>query len=215
MSHRRITAVALGSALAASLALPASAAAASENRLGNRSLAAVLTSDGNTFDRNWNDYDIVTEAVLAVIANDSDGNSPVRLLADGSVALTAFVPSDLAFRNLVQSLTGKRLDTEQKVFAAAAGLGLETVEAVLLYHVIPGATITKAMAVKANGANLTTALGSTVGVRVYNRAVPVIELRDKDMNAANAFVNPFATDLNKGNRQIAHGITAVLRPVDL
>ena len=71
------------------------------------------------------------------------------------------------------------------------------------------------MAVKANGANLTTALGSTVGVRVYNRAVPVIELRDKDMNAANAFVNPFATDLNKGNRQIAHGITAVLRPVDL
>ena len=32
--------------------------------LGDRSLAAVLTSDGNRFDRNWYDYDIVTEAVL-------------------------------------------------------------------------------------------------------------------------------------------------------
>ena len=37
--------------------------------LGDRSLAAVLTSDGNQFDRNWHDYDIVTEAVLAVLAS--------------------------------------------------------------------------------------------------------------------------------------------------
>lgn len=216
MSHRRTTtAVALGLALTACLAAPSSASAASDNRLGTRSLAAVLTSDGNTFDRNWNDYDIVTEAVLAVIAADTDRNSPVRLLADGRVALTAFVPTDLAFRNLVQALTGKRLADESDVFSAVASLGLDTVEDVLLHHVIPGATITKAGAVKANGAQLTTALGATIGVLVYNRAVPIIELRDKDPNAVNAFVNPHATDVNKGNRQIAHGVTAVLRPWNL
>ena len=34
---------------------------------GTRSLADVLLSDGDRFDRNWNDYDILTEAVLAVL----------------------------------------------------------------------------------------------------------------------------------------------------
>ncbi len=50
---------------------------------GHRSLAAVLTADGNRFDRNWQDYDIVTEAVLAVLAAKPD--SPVGLLTKGNV----------------------------------------------------------------------------------------------------------------------------------
>ena len=71
------------------------------------------------------------------------------------------------------------------------------------------------MAVKSNNATLTTALGATLNVTVYNRAVPIIELRDKDSNAVNAFVNPYKLDINRGNKQVAHGITAVLRPMDL
>ena len=35
---------------------------------GHRSLAKLLTSDGNTFDKNKHDFDIVTQAVLAVLA---------------------------------------------------------------------------------------------------------------------------------------------------
>ena len=85
----------------------------------------------------------------------------------------------------------------------------------LLYHVVPGATITKKAAVKANGAVLTTAQGGTFTVRVYNRHVPIIELRDQDPNDVNPFLNPRALDINKGNRQIAHGIVFVLRPADL
>lgn len=62
---------------------------------GTTSLAAVLTSDGNHFDKDSKDFDILTEAVLAVLANNS--NSAVKVLTDGSVALTAFAPTDALF----------------------------------------------------------------------------------------------------------------------
>ena len=91
---------------------------------------------------------------------------PGGLLADGKTRLTAFIPTDKAFRNLVKDLTGKKLGTEKKVFKAVAGLGLDTVEAVLLYHVVPGKTITAAQALDADGASLPTALtGASLTVR--------------------------------------------------
>ncbi len=214
MNLRRlgVTAAVLGLA-AATVAPVASASASTPAPLGTRSLAAVLTSDGNQFDRNWYDYDIVTEAVLAVTA--AKPNSPVNLLKDGTVPLTAFIPNDRAFQVLVRDLTGSWPRTEQATFQAVAGLGIDTVETVLLYHVVPGATITKKDAAKANGAVLTTAQGGTFTVKVYNRHVPIIELRDQDPNDVNPFLNPRALDINKGNRQIAHGIVFVLRPADL
>ena len=142
-------------------------------------------------------------------------NSPVKVLTDGTVPLTAFIPNDRAFQVLVRDLAGTTPRTEQATFQAVAGLGIDTVETVLLYHVVPGATITKKAAVKANGAVLTTAQGGTFRVKVYNRHVPIIELRDQDPNDVNPFLNPRALDINKGNRQIAHGIVFVLRPLDL
>ncbi len=214
MNLRRlgVTAAVLGLA-AATVAPAASASASKPAPLGNRSLAEVLTSDGNKFDRNWYDYDIVTEAVLAVVG--AKPNSPVKVLTDGNVPLTAFIPNDRAFQVLVRGLTGTWPRTEQATFDAVASLGIDTVETVLLYHVIPGATITKKAAVKANGAVLTTAQGGTFTVKVYNRHVPIIELRDQDPNDVNPFLNPRALDINKGNKQIAHGIVFVLRPLNL
>ena len=38
---------------------------------------------------------------------------------------------------------------------------------------------------------------------------------DQDTNDTNPYLNPFALNINQGNTQIAHGITAVLRPLDL
>ena len=207
-----VTAAVLGLA-AATVAPAASASASTPAPLGTRSLAAVLTSDGNQFDRNWYDYDIVTEAVLAVLG--AKPNSPVKVLTDGTVPVTAFIPNDRAFQVLVRDLAGTTPRTEQATFQAVAGLGIDTIETVLLYHVVPGATITKKAAVKANGAVLTTAQGGTFRVKVYNRHVPIIELRDQDPNDVNPFLNPRALDINKGNRQIAHGIVFVLRPADL
>jgi hypothetical protein len=205
---RRLGALIAGAGLAGATVLAAPPATASS---GDRSLAALLTADGNTFDRNARDYDVVTEAVLAVLA--AKPTSPVGVLADGSVPLTAFLPNDQAFRFLVKDLTGRWVRSEKAVFEAVAGLGIDTVETVLLYHVVPGVTITKAQARRSGGATLTTAQGGTIRVRVPFRSVPLVILKDADRNDADPFVVRFS--INKGNPQIAHGIALVLRPADL
>ncbi len=144
-------------------------------------------------------------------------DSPVALLTKGDVALTAFIPNDRAFQVLAADLTHRWYGSEKDVFNALAGaVGIDTLEDVLLYHVVPGATITSSDALKANGATLTTALpGATITVKVLSKWFKLIELKDNDPNDINPFINPRAFDINKGNKQIAHGITFVLRPANL
>jgi hypothetical protein len=215
MRLRRSIALSVAAGAAILMAAPAAASAAPAAPAGNRSLAAVLTANGNgQFDSNPFDYDIVTQAVLAVVA--AKPSSPVALLANGDVALTAFLPSDFAFRDLVRQLTGKSYGSEKQVFDALdAAAGVDTVEAVLLYHVVPGAAIASSDAVKADGAALTTAQGGMITVDVLVSWLGVVRLIDQDPSDANPYLNPFALNINKGNKQIAHGITAVLRPIDL
>jgi Fasciclin domain len=217
MKLRRSITLSLATGAALVLAAPttASAAPSAAAPTGTRSLAAVLTANGNgQFDRNPFDYDIVTQAVSAVVA--AKPGSPVALLAQGDVALTAFLPSDLAFRDLVRQLTGTWHASEKDVFnALVAAAGVDTVETVLLYHVVPGETITSSDAVNADRAKLNTAQGGTITVDVLVKQLGVVKLADQDPTDANPYLNPFALNLNKGNKQIAHGITAVLRPVDL
>lgn len=186
----------------------APAASAHQKPSGNRSLASVLAKDGSGFDRSWNDFDIVDNAVQAVLKAKPD--SAVKVLADGKTPVTAFLPTDRAFQVLVKDLTGKTYGSEKAVFTAVAGLGIDTVEAVLLYHVVPGATITYKQALRANGTDLTMASGGTVKVKV--RYV-FIKLVDADPDDANPYV--IKRDINKGNKQIAHGIDRVLRPINL
>ena len=204
----RATAGLVTAALAtAALGVPAAQAHA---RTGTRSLAAVLTRDTGGFDRNGRDFDVLTAAVLAVL--DAKPDSPVKVLADGTVALTAFIPTDAAFQQLAREVSGqRRLPSEQAAFSTVASLGIDTVEAVLLYHVVPGATITRKAALRSDNARLTTAAGSTIKVDV--RWWHKVYLIDADTSDRNPRVVTF--DINRGNRQIAHAIDRVLRPVDL
>ena len=80
---------------------------------------------------------------------------------------------------------------------------------------MPGATIDSKTALGADGVKLTTAQGGTVTVDVIYPRLRIVQLRDQDPNAIDPFLNPTALDINKGNKQIAHGIVLVLRPVDL
>lgn len=190
----------------ASLAAPAARA----DMTGTKSLAAVLTAKSG-FDSNPDNYDIVTAAVLAVLK--AKPNSPVKVLTDGSVALTAFIPNDGAFANLVSELTGKRAGKEEATFAAVAGLGIDTVEQVLEYHVVPGTAILSPDALKANGASLATALsGKSINVSVMGTT---ITLNGLDPLATNPKVILSQVDINKGNMQVAHGIDQVLLPAAL
>ncbi len=212
--RRRLAAVAgaAGLALVASASVAPSASATIHKPLGTKSLASVLLADTSGFDTKGRDFDVLKAAVLAVL--EAKPNSPVKVLTDGNVALTAFLPTDNAFAHLVKSLTGAAPKSEQASFQAVAGLGIDTVETVLLYHVVPGKTITAKQAAFADGVKLTTAQGGTVTVDVsWKWFHPTIALKDKDPNFANAIVA--IPDINKGNKQIAHGVTQVLRPLDL
>jgi hypothetical protein len=214
MRIRSIAATLLTTALLGAAATAPAQAAPAEKPLGNKSLAKVLTSDGNRFDKNARDYDIVTEAVLAVLAAKPD--SPVGLLTKGWKPATAFVPNDWSFRTLTKDLTGTRYGSEKAVFNALVGAaGVDTIEQVLLYHVVPGATIDSGTALGADGVALTTAQGGEVTVDVIYPRVPIVQLMDQDPDATDPFLDPSALDINEGNKQIAHGIVLVLRPIDL
>jgi len=222
MKARRSIAIAvagaalLGTAMAGTL--PAQAKTATKGHVvatgdvsGTRALATVVAPYAKSWNNNWHDYNIVSHAVFAVLK--AKPSSAVGVLADGKVALTAFLPNDKAFQILVKKLTGKSTYSERSTYKAVLTLGVPTIEAVLLYHVVPGATITSAQALKANGAHLTTAQGGTFRVKVY--AGPTIELVDADKYMTNAKVVLSQVDINKGNKQIAHGISRVMLPLPL
>ncbi len=210
---RRVSALLATSALALG-AITAAAPAANAKAVGEDSLAALLTSDGDEFDNNAKDFDILTQAALAVVAAKPD--SPVAVVADGTTRATVFAPTDQAFRVLVKDLTGKNIKSEKKIFESLVALaGVDTVEAVLLYHVIPGKTLTSGKVLKADGAKLMTAAGETVKVDVRMKPSLSVTLKDKDKGAQDPKAVLTALDLNKGNKQIAHGIDRVLRPIKL
>ena len=204
-SIKRVAALGAAAVLGATALAAAPAANAAD---GETSIASVLKVGQAKFDRDFTDFDIVTKAAEAVLAAKPD--SAVKVLADGSVALTVFAPTDQAFINLASALSGTKVKTEAGAFKAVAGLGIDTVEQVLLYHVVPGATILSQDALKANGAKLKTAEGKNLGVRVTS--APAIILIDRAPKLANPRVILDKVDINKGNKQVAHGINGVLLP---
>ena len=103
-ARRRVIAVAaaLGVAMAP-LAIGATSASAAP---GTDSLASVLLADTHhgkpSFDKNSGDFDILTAAVLGVLA--AKPASPVSVLTDGTVKLTAFLPTDAALSARARTL---------------------------------------------------------------------------------------------------------------
>lgn len=210
---RRVSALLATSALALS-AITAAAPAANAKAVGEDSLAGLLVSDGDQFDKFAKDFDILTEAALAVVGAKPD--SPVALVADGTKRATVFAPTDQAFRVLVKDLTGQTIKSEKKIFESLVELaGVDLIEGVLLYHVIPGKTLTSGKVLKADGAKLMTAAGKTVKVDVRMKPSLRVTLKDKDKGAQDPKAVLTALDLNKGNKQVAHGIDRVLRPMKL
>jgi uncharacterized surface protein with fasciclin (FAS1) repeats len=211
-THRHARGLIAAVATAALAVTGALATAPTAQAAGHRptSLAQVLAADGHHFDRRWNDFDILDRAVLAVLREKP--NSPVAVLTKGRTKLTAFLPTDRAFRRLAVSLTGHRPATERATFRRIVRtVGIDTVEAVLLYHVVPGKTLGSRKVLRSDGAKLTTAQGGTVTVNVVGHKQ--IRLIDADPDLRNPRV--VAADINKGNPQIAHAINRVLLPIDV
>ena len=201
----RAIAVAAVAGLAAAPMMAGTASAAP----GTTSLGDVLLADtvkgAPSFDKNGSDFDILTAAVLGVL--DANEGSTVGVLLDGDVKLTAFIPTDKAFKRTAGDL-GIRAKGEARLTGKLVNaLGIETIEQVLLYHVVPGAKINAKAAAKADGVKLGMANGQTLQVNVTKKA---ISLKDKAHDVQNPKV--IVTDINKGNKQIAHAINRVLLP---
>jgi len=202
----RVAAVAVATGvLVAPLALAGPAQAAP----GTKSLASILlkdTTEGQpNFDKNGQDFDILTAAVLAVL--DADPESAVGLLTDGEVRLTAFIPVDAGFVKTAKALGVEAKTEKGLVNKLVDAFGVDGIEEILLYHVVPGAKINAKAAAASDGAELAMANEQTVKVNVTRDG---IFLKDKNNEVANPKV--IVTDINKGNEQIAHAINRVLLP---
>ena len=198
-------------AVAAAVAVPAVAGAAAPTHSGSkRNIAEVLLADSrydnaDGFDRYAFDFDIVTQAILLF-------PDLVAAASDPSSQLTLFLPTDSAFRSLVQSLTGQYVRSEEEVFNAVAGLGTDVVLAVLTYHVVPGAVIDYRAATQADGAALTTLNGASITIAVKGWFVKFIQLQDNDPDLRDPFV--ILPNIRASNG-IIHGIDRVLLPIDV
>jgi len=116
----------------------------------------------------------------------------------------------------VRDLTGQRLDSEADVFAAVAGLGTDTVAAVLTYHVVPDAISygAAARAVASGPATLATLNGATLTAESIGGWWRLIRLVDQEPDLRDAIV-VFPNVRGKLANGYIHGIDRVLIPVDL
>jgi uncharacterized surface protein with fasciclin (FAS1) repeats len=195
---------AVAAALVAPVAIADASSAATRPTLVGLLLADAKGDNAAGFDHRAHDFDIVTEALklfpdLVAAANDPSSN------------LTVFLPTDAAFRSLVKSLTGSAPRAEKDVFAAVAGLGVDTVKAVLTYHILPTAVDYKT-ALKSDGAVLTTLNGATLTVDVKRGYTRTVTLVDNDPDLRNPKV--IVPNLRASNG-IAHAIDRVLLPIDV
>ena len=202
----RAVAIAAAAGLAAAPLMMASPAQAAP---GTTSLGDVLLADTvsgqPSFDRNGRDFDILTAAVSAVLGENA--KSPVKVLFNGDATLTAFLPTDKGFERTAGDL-GIAARNEAKLTGKLVdALGLASIEQILLYHVVPGVKINAKAAAASDGAALDMANGQKVVVNVAKKG---IFLRDQNRDVNNPRV--IITDINKGNKQIAHGINRVLLP---
>lgn len=209
-------------ALVASAVAPATAAPIDRTAMGTRSLATVLDVANPAFDRNWADFDILTKAVATVLTVKP--NSPVKKLANGRNALTCFAPTDLAFKYFAEAATGKTIRTESNVFngvvqyagTLATGLGggataVDVVETVLLYHCTAGTINSHAAIAAAHArAKLTMFAGGQIGLRMVHGQIALYDAALKFRNA-----RVIVTDINGGNKQLAHAINRVLVPLNI
>jgi uncharacterized surface protein with fasciclin (FAS1) repeats len=209
MIRKTIAGLTAAAAIAGSLALAAPAQADDP-----KTIADILLSDAagdvNGFDRNWYDFDIVTQAVLAFPALEAAASDP-------KASLTVFAPNDRAFQVLVKDLTGTWLTSEKAIFDVLAGN--PALGTILNYHIVKG-KISAADALKSDGAEPPTLLGAgpteTFEVDVVSKNFQFIVLKDEDKTDLNPWIvrSKFNVGGDLSNGYI-HGIGLVLRPVDL
>lgn len=175
--------------------------------LSTMPLTEVLNLSRAGFDDDLGDYDIFTYLFMEVWG--AKPVSAVGVISDGYVSLTAFIPTDRAFRKLTTAITGKVLKNESVIANTVMSLGVDAVEQVLLYHVVLGAPIESPAVLQACGVVLTSANSQTFKICTTGTAISLI---DNDKTSNDAIVLLGKVDINSGHTQVAHGINQVMLP---
>lgn len=198
---RRKLSTLLAAALAMTvIAVPASAA-------GHTTIVdAVLADDG--------EFDVLEAAVLAV---EDAGILAAATLLSSDGAFTVFAPTDEAFAKLAEDLGASGLESDADVVTwLVTNVGLETIAAVLSYHVVDPAQVPFAVdsstVVTLEAAPMLD--GNTVGIFAPGKAFRSIQFVDNDPDARNPKLVKGLFDIEVDNG-IIHGIDRVLRPIDL
>lgn len=207
MKLRSLLAGAVAAALLSTAALAAPAAAGGSTP---PTLADILDAQGGGTDRDWYDFDILAAGV------DAAGLSGA--LDDPNANLTVFLPNDRAFQALVADLYGFRFWFADEATILGKVVELEasapgTLETVILYHAVSGQIDSRTALSVPFGTQLTTLQGGAI--KVYPlRFLGTAVLGDQDRNDVDPWLVRSKLDIRASNG-IAHGISLVLRPVDL
>lgn len=210
MTMRKLAAglVAAGTLVAG--ALVGGSTAGAQDEATQPTIAGLLAAQGGGTDRNWYDFDILAAGVEAAGLTDA--------LNDPNADLTVFIPNDRAFQALVVDLFGWKfwfadeatiLDKIVEIETGAPG----TLATVITYHAVPGQIDSATALSVPRGTELTTLQGGTIAVKPVRWANSAV-LVDQDRNDFNPFLIRSKLDIQASNG-IAHGISLVLRPVDL
>lgn len=174
------------------------------------SLADVLDAQGGRPDSNWYDFDLLAAGVDAAGLSDA--------LDDPAADLTVFLPNDRAFQALVADLYGPLywfaneamvLDQLVRLETSAPG----TLRTVILYHAVSGQIDARTALSVPAGTPLTTLQGGTIRVSPIGWLGTAV-ISDQDRDDFDPWLVPSKLDIRASNG-IAHGISFVLRPVNL
>jgi uncharacterized surface protein with fasciclin (FAS1) repeats len=225
---KRLLGLLAATALAAG-AVPAAAQASGSSGTPSNSLfdtvaASLSDNGGSATDKNWYDFDILANAVVALgldgaLKDDGPGGT-------GLDSATVFGPNDRAFQQLVADITNtpfwklSEADTLQALLDVAGvadlnGSGVSGATALtqtVLYHV-SGENIMN-LRKRAFGPDITTVntVGSTKIDPVFVPFVRWVSLRDGDKNDGNPLWYGRTIGASNGTIQV---ISGVLRPLDL
>jgi uncharacterized surface protein with fasciclin (FAS1) repeats len=181
-------------------------------------LGDILTSDAGAlldYDTNDNDFDVIVNAVVALDAANPGGVEFVNTLFDRNASLTAFVPTDGAFKRLVKEFAGADVTEDQVVATLVGALGAPTIENVVLYHLTGGRVGVLDVVAKILKRQSVDTLLTGASFRPELKLFPFrIELRDNEPDLR----NPRILQVNVGGQAangLAHSIDRVLIPVNL
>ena len=193
--------------------------------LGVMAVPVGATTSSSTFvdfiveqaDKPRGNYNIIGQTVLALAGSGDLSGADVEAL--GTADITAFLPTDTAFRRLVADIQGKRWwqVREADVIPALVGaLGLPTIAEVVKYHIYAGGKVDyrTALSLDANRGK-----GTDVFIDMYNGGKLGIDRRavflqlDDAGEAGFGSNDPYVIqrDIQAGNA-IVHGISEVLLP---